>query len=173
MEPTTTVLRSVSTTLFTSTSCYHVTAPLYAVWFRDVVKCHRSYQMEELQHLLLGLALPILFWPHTTKKNEVIQMLPDPYLWAAWGHLVQIAVFNLTEQCYSSQEDLETEARDLREQHIPPLAKLIEQVGTVWLFLVFEVAARALNSTPGFRIFQPTYLFSYTDLFITGCTCGA
>jgi hypothetical protein len=95
---------------------------------RDPVKCHRSLQMEELQHNLLGLMIPFFWWPHVNRQGQEIQMLPDIQVRTAWGHLVQIAVFNLTEQTFEDQDDLVSQANRLRNRHILPLGKLLEQV---------------------------------------------
>jgi nucleoside-diphosphate-sugar epimerase len=69
-----------------------------------------------------------LFWRTTTVgSGQPVDVLQDPEVKKAWGHLRRFACFHLAEHTFASQQQLEA-AVDAAQQELLEYCKLAEQV---------------------------------------------
>lgn len=93
-----------------------------------------SYQIDDINQALLGLLAPI-FMPVTDSRGHVIlEMLPDPYIKKAFGHLRRFAEFHMTEPNCATQAELEAAADNARDELLE-YARLAEKVCDLSLLL--------------------------------------
>ena len=94
---------------------------------RNPVKYHAGMHMDELADGVRGL-FALLFWRTTTAGSGQPQdVLQDPEVKKAWGHLRRFACFHLAEHTFASQQQLEA-AVDEAQQELLDYCKLAEQV---------------------------------------------
>ncbi|KAF8072962.1 hypothetical protein HT031_000622 [Scenedesmus sp. PABB004] len=87
---------------------------------RNPVKHCAGLHMDELSAGVTGLFSPLL-WP-----SGQMQVLHDPVVKKAWGHLRRFACFHLTAREFSSRAEYEAEAAKA-QQEIIEYGKLVEQ----------------------------------------------
>jgi hypothetical protein len=94
---------------------------------RNPVKYRAGMHMDELADGVRGL-FALLFWRTTTAgSSQPLDVLQDPEVKKAWGHLRRFGCFHLAEHTFASQQELEA-AVDAAQQELLEYCKLAEQV---------------------------------------------
>lgn len=94
---------------------------------RNIVKHHAGMHMDELAAGITGL-FGLLLWPTRDSNGHLVEVLHDPVVKKAWGHLRRFAVFHLSVQDCNTRSEYEVAARAAQDELLE-YCKLVEQVG--------------------------------------------